>query len=98
MHVSLLARHLAAQIVLAQRWPLVRALRLRADQQNVAVEALIAERLRGLRGHEPRANDHERLESWVHVFLASAGALFLPLGSICSWALARQPAVNDRRQ
>ena len=40
--VGLLALGLAAEVVLGQRRPLVRALWLRADQQHAAVEALRA--------------------------------------------------------
>ena len=40
--VGLLALGLAAQVVLGQRWPLVRALWLGADQQHASVEALRA--------------------------------------------------------
>ena len=40
--VGLLALGLAPEVVLGQRWPLVRALWLGADQQHASVEALRA--------------------------------------------------------
>ena len=61
VHVDLLAPHLAAQVVLRQRRALVGALLLRPHQHNAPLEALLAERLGGLRAGEARADDHVRL-------------------------------------
>ena len=51
---------LAAQVALRQGRPLVRPVRLAAEQHDPALEALVAQRLGGLRAREARPHDHER--------------------------------------
>ena len=63
--IDLVEPGLAAQIVLRQRWALVRALRLGADQHDASVEALLAQ-LGGRRGAgQARADDDEGLLAHV---------------------------------
>ena len=62
--VDLLAAGLAAQVVLGQRRPLVRALVLGADQQQAPVEALCAQGLGGLGAGQAGADDDEGLVTW----------------------------------
>ena len=50
---------LAQQVALGQRGALVRALRLVAEEHDLAVEPLVAERLGRLRARQPAAHDHE---------------------------------------
>lgn len=64
--VDLLPPDLAAQVVLGQRRPLVRALMFGPDQHEAPLEALSPQRLGGLGACEAGANDHESLLT-VHV-------------------------------
>ncbi len=59
--VDLLAPGLAAQVLLGQRRPLVRALRFAADQHQAPFEALASQRLGRLGAGEAGADDHECL-------------------------------------
>lgn len=54
---------LATQVVLGQRWPLVRSLHLLADQDDTAVEAFGAQRLRRLGAGQAGAHDQKRLSA-----------------------------------
>ena len=66
MDERLLPWGLPAQVVLGQRRALVGSLGLCADQHQPAVEALIAQRLRGAGAGEAGADDHERLSLLAH--------------------------------
>jgi hypothetical protein len=68
---------LAAQVVLRERRSLVRAHVLLAEQHDAAVEALLAQRLRGLRSGKRRAHDHVCL-ACAHCPFARAAWGFLP--------------------
>ena len=61
VHVGLVARRLAAQVILRQRRSFVGTLLLGADEQHAAVEPLLAEGLGGLRAGQAGADDHECL-------------------------------------
>ena len=61
VHAGDLAALLAAQVLLRQRRALIRAVTLRAEQHDAAVEALLAQRLGRLGARHASAHDHERV-------------------------------------
>jgi hypothetical protein len=63
MDPSVLARGLPAEVVLGERGALVWQLVLGSDQDQLAVEALLAQHLRRLRAGEPAADDHMSVAS-----------------------------------
>src|SRR5580658_9418811 len=71
---QLLPARLSHQVVLGQRRSLIRQVLLVADQDDLAVEALVPQRLRRVRAGEARPNDH------VGVVLGHEPLLSAPLG------------------
>lgn len=61
MKVDLLEPSLATQILLGQRRTQIRALGLGTNQHHPPLEALLAQRLRGLGAGQARASDDEYL-------------------------------------
>ena len=89
MHVGLLA--LAAQILLGERRALVRSLGLVADQDQAAIEALLAQGLGGHGAGQAGPDDDEPLICG-HAFL-------LEIDSVLAWRRAERgsyPAVRTR--
>jgi hypothetical protein len=72
VHIDRAAPGVAAQIVLRQRRPLVRPLRLGTDEDHAPVEPLLSQGLCGLGAREPGAEDDERLVS-IHVVCSIPG-------------------------
>src|SRR5581483_9558452 len=61
------------QVALGQRGPFVRVVRLVADEDDLPLEPLRAERLRGPGPGERGSDDHERGSRWHHA--ASVGSV-----------------------
>ena len=73
VHVWALGR-LAAQVVLGERWALVGAVRLVAEEHEATVESLCSQGLRCLRSSEAGADDDEGLLMLAHLAPFAAGS------------------------